>query len=114
MTQYFFTITQHLKPKLTNSFRIYIDSLHLGFPSRKRLFSGKIPDIVLQEGEKLIAIEFKCTAETNLLFSPEYKSDRYKEPKNLSLVPCNILELIVPQISTLGFVTKHVRDFKNL
>ena len=41
-----FTITKHLKPKLANSFCIYVDSLHLGFPSTKGLFSGKIPDIV--------------------------------------------------------------------
>ena len=44
-----FIITEHLKPKLANSFRIYVESLHLGFPSPKGLFSGKIPDIVLQQ-----------------------------------------------------------------
>ena len=93
---------------------MYVDSLHLGFPSPKGLFSGKIPDIVLQQGEKLIVIELTCPAETNLLSSREYKSNRYKELKNLSLVPCNDLELILLEISTLGFVTKHVREFKNL
>ena len=108
-----FTITEHLKPKLANSFCIYVDSLHLGFPSPKGLFSGKIPDIVLQQGEKLIVIELTCPAETNLLSSREYKSNRYKELKNLSLVPCNDLALILLEISTLGFATKHVRDFKN-
>ena len=45
-----FTITEHLKPKLANSFCIYVDSLHPEFPSPKGLFSGKIPDIVLQQG----------------------------------------------------------------
>ena len=109
-----FTITEHLKPKLANSFRIYVDSLHLGFLSQKELFSGKIPDIVLQQGKKLIVIELTCPAQTNLLSSREYKSDRYKELKNLSLVPCNDLELILFEISALGFVTKHVKDFKNL
>ena len=96
-----FTITEHLKPKLANSFCIYVDSLHLGFPSPKRLFSGKIPDIVLHQGEKLIAIELTCPAETNLLSSREYKSNRYKELKNLSLVPCNDIVLILLEISTL-------------
>ena len=109
-----FTITEHLKPKSANSFRIYVDSLHLGFLSQKELFPGKIPDIVLQQGKKLIVIELTCPAETNLLSSREYKSDRYKELKNLSLVPCNDLELILFEISASGFVTKHVRDFKNL
>ena len=107
-----FTITEHLKPKLANSFCVYVDSLHLGFPSPKGLFSGKISDIVLQQGEKLIVIELTCLAGTNLLSSREYKSNRYKELKNLSLVPCNDLELILLEILTLGFVTKHVRDFK--
>ena len=110
----FFTITEHLTPKLANSFRIYVDSLHLGFLSQKELFPGKIPDIVLQQGKKLIVIELTCPAKTNLLSSREYKSDRYKELKNLSLVPCNDLELMLFEISALGFVTKHVRDFKNL
>ena len=109
-----FTITEYLKPKLANSFCIYVDSLHLGFPSPKGLFSGKIPDIVLQQGEKLIVIELTCPAETNLLSSREYKSNRYKELKNLSLVPCNDLELILLEISILGFVTKHFRKFKEL
>ena len=114
MDSILFSITEHLKPKLANSFCIYVDSLHLGFPSPKGLFSGKIPDIVLQQGEKLIVIELTCPTETNLLSSREYKSNHYKELKNLSLVPCNDLELILLEISTLGFVTKHVREFKNL
>ena len=80
----------------------------------KTLFSGKIPDIVVQQGKKLIVIELTCPDKTNLLSSREYKSDRYKELKNLSLVLCNDLEHILLKTSALGFVTKHVRDFKNL
>ena len=79
----------------------------------KTLFSGKIPDIVVQQGKKLIVIELTCPDKTNLLSSREYKSDHYKELKNLSLVLCNDLELILLEISTLGFVSKHVREFKN-
>ena len=109
-----FIITEHLKPKLANSSCIYVDSLQLGIPSLKELFSGKIPDIVLQQGEKLIVIELTCPTEANLLSSREYKSSCCKELKNLSLVPCNDLELILLYISTLGFVTKQVREFKNL
>ena len=71
-----FTINEHLKPKLANSFRIYVDPLHLGFPSPRGLFSGKVPDIILQHGKKLLVIELTYPAETNLLSSPEYKSDR--------------------------------------
>ena len=71
-----FTINEHLKPKLANSFRIYVDPLHLGFPSPKGLFSGKEPDIILQHGKKLLVIELTYPAETNVLSSPEYKSDR--------------------------------------
>ena len=80
----------------------------------KTLFSGKIPDIVVQQGKKLIVIELTCPDKINLLSSREYKSDRYKELKNLSLVLCNDLEHILLKTSALGFVTKHVRDFKNL
>ena len=109
-----FTITEHLKPKLANRFCIYVDFLHLEFPSPKGLLSAKIPDIVLQQGEKLIVIELTYPAETNLLSSCEYKSNHYKELKNLSLVSCNDLEFVLLEISTLGFVTKHVREFKNL
>ena len=71
-----FAINEHLKPKLANSFRIYVDPLHLGFPSPKGLFSGKEPDIILQHGKKLLVIELTYPAETNVLSSPEYKSDR--------------------------------------
>ena len=51
-----FTATKHLKPKLT-SFCIYANFLHLGFPSQKGLFSGKMPDMDLQQGKKLMVIE---------------------------------------------------------
>ena len=57
--------------------------------------------------------ELTCPAETGLLPSREYKADRYKELKNLSLVPCNALELILLEISALGFVNEHVKHFKN-
>ena len=62
----------------------------------------------------LIVIELTCRAETNLLSSRECKSDRYKELKNLCLVPCNDLQLILLEISVLGFESERVRDFKNL
>ena len=52
-----FTIFEHLKPKLANSFQIYVDSLYLELSSPMGLFSGKIPDIVLQQRKKLIFIE---------------------------------------------------------
>ena len=109
-----FTIAEHLKPKLANSFCIYVDPLRLRFPSPKGLFSGKIPDIVREQGKKLTMIELTCSAETNLLSSREYKFNRYKELQNLFIVPCNDLELILLEVSALGFVTKHVRDFKNV
>ena len=59
-------------------------------------------------------IELTCPAETNLLSSREYKFDCYKELQNLFIVPCNDLELILLEISALGFVRKDVRDFKNV
>ena len=62
----------------------------------------------------LIVIELTCRAETNLLSSRECKSDRYKDLKNLCLVPCNDLQLILLEISVLGFESERVRDFKNL
>ena len=47
-----FTITEYLKPKIANSYRIYVESLHLEFPPPKRPFSVKIPDILRQHGDK--------------------------------------------------------------
>ena len=64
--------------------------------------------------KKLTAIELTCPAGTNLISSRECKSEHYKELKNLSLVPCNGLELFLLEILALGFVTKHVRDFNFL
>ena len=93
---------------------MYVDSLHLGFPSLKGLFSGKLTDIVLQQRKTLIVIKFTCRAETNLLSSREYKTDCYKELKNLSLFPCNDLKFILLEISALCFLTKHVKDFKTI
>ena len=55
------------------------------YPSPKGLFSGKIPDIVQQQGKKLVIIELRCPAETNFLSFREYKSDRYKE-----LISCSL------------------------
>ena len=81
----FLKMNEHLKAKLANSFRIYVDSLHLRFSSLKGIFCGKIPDIVLQQGKNVIFIERTSPAETKLIV--------IKEPKNLSLILCNELEL---------------------
>ena len=66
-----FTITEYLKSKLANSFHIYVNSLRLALPWPKGLFSGKIPDIVFQQGNKLIATELTCPNEMNILSSRE-------------------------------------------
>jgi hypothetical protein len=109
-----FTITEHLKPRLADNTSIFVDSLSLDYPSPKGLFSGKVPDIVLIQGDKIIVVELTCPFETNLLSSRNYKAERYKELKQLSLVPCNELDLVLVEISSLGFVTKKGKDFKNL
>ena len=108
-----FTIAGHWKSKLAKSFSLFFYPPRFGFPLPKELFCGNIPDIILQEGKKLIT-ELTCPAETGLLSPREYKADRYKELKNLSLVPCNALELILLEISALDFVNEHVKHFKNL
>ena len=86
-----YNLTLHLKQNLANSFCTYVNSFHFGFPLPKELLSGKIPDIVLQLGKKLNAIELTCLAKANLLSPHEYKADRFKELQDLSLAPCNDL-----------------------
>lgn len=87
---------------------MYGDSLQLG------LSKVLLPDIVLKQGKKLFVIELISPAETNLLPSREYKAHCYKKLKNWLIVPCNDLELILLEISALGFVTNYVKDFKNV
>ena len=108
-----FTISEYLKSAASNNYTIFIDCNALNYPTPNQ-FLNKRPDIILQNEHQIIVIELTCPFETNLKSSREYKANKYKDLKDLLLVPCDDLKLILLEISSLGFVSKDISEFKKL
>ena len=71
------------------------------------------PDIAIETRDTLTVIELTCPYETNTTKSREYKETRYKEIKSELLTPPSNFQLIFLEVTSLGFVTKNIKTFRN-
>ena len=69
------------------------------------------PDIVILERHQITIIELTCPFETNFNKSHKYKARRYNNLRNTLITPCAQFNLILLEISTLGFVGKTIKTF---
>ena len=72
------------------------------------------PDIVLVTSLKMYIIELTICFETNLKKSREYKSTRYQYLAENVFDKTKDIELILVEISSLGFYTEDIVSFKDL
>ena len=69
------------------------------------------PDIVILERCRITVIELTCPFETNFNKWHEYKARRYKNLRNVLITPRAQFNLILLEISTLGFIGKTIKTF---
>ena len=69
--------------------------------------------IVIETRDTLTVIEIACRYETNTTKSLEYKETRYKKIKSELLTPQSNFQLIFLEVTSLCFVTKPIKTFRN-
>ena len=69
------------------------------------------PDIVILEKRPITTIELTCPFETNFNKSHEFKARRYNNLRNALITPRAQFNLILLEISTLGFAGKTIKTF---
>ena len=82
-------------------------------PQQNDLLHRARPDIAIETKDTLTVIELTCPYETNSTKSREYKETRYKEIKSELLTPPSNFQLIFLEVTSLGFVTKNIKTFRN-
>ena len=69
--------------------------------------------IAIETRDTLTVIELACRYETNTKKSLEYKETRYKKIKSELLTPQSNFQLIFLEVTSLCFVTKPIKTFRN-
>lgn len=72
------------------------------------------PDIIIEERDRITVIELTCPYETNLKSSREYKLKRYENLRNELVTPVQDFEIILLEVSSLGFVTEESKRFRTV
>ena len=67
--------------------------------------------MVILERRRITIIELTCLFETNFSKSHEYKARRYNNLRNALITPRAQFNLILFEISNLGFVGKAIKTF---
>ncbi len=105
-------IVYYLSSIITNTRRLYADLP--GHEGTDNLFtSNKRPDLVFGTVSKIYIIELTVCFETNLISSRDYKISRYAHLKENCIEQNKEVELIFIELSSLGFYTENINDFKN-
>ena len=94
-------------------FKSRLQSLTTTGPQQNDLSHRARPDIAIEIRDTLTVIELACPYETNTTKSREYKETRCKEIKSELLMPPSNFQLILLEVTSLGFVTKNVKTFRN-
>ena len=114
------TIMNNLITFTSEDFKIYADIN--GFVSSNALFKSSRPnepnaemyrqrsDIVILENCRITIIELTCPFETNFNKSHEFKARRYNNLRNALITPRAQFNLILREISTLGFCRKNDKN----
>ena len=99
--------------KTATLFKSRQQSLTTTGPQQNDLLHRARPDIAIETRDTLTVIELTCPYKTNTTKSCEYKETRYKEIKSELLTPPSNFQLIFLEVTSLGFVTKNIKTFRN-
>ena len=85
-----------------------------GYRNTFELFHRLRPDVAIVTATEVIIVELTCCFETNLQKSREYKIERYRNIGDDLIDQSKKLRKVFIEISSLGFHTKQINDFKLL
>ena len=87
-----------------HGFTVYIDLD--GYANPWQLFNGYRPDVVIFKGGKITVVELTICFETNVIKSREFKKNKYSTLNKNVTVEVSDFNLILLEITTLGFYAK--------
>ena len=82
-----------------------------GYPNPGECFGSQRPDIVIINGKELIVIELSVCYETRTEEARNFKKRRYQSFKSDLSIEWEKLNIIYVEITTLGFVSRNIKDF---
>ena len=93
-------------------FKIYADLQGYRCPSE--LFQLFRPDVVVTKNDTIYVIELTCCFETNTEKSRNYKMGKCNQIERDCLLTFRHFKKIFVRITTLGHITKHIKQLKRL
>ena len=108
------TLLHHLRRVASEEIEIFADCPDCGLKCTSNLFENLRPDIVVRHKQDFYVIELTVPYETNWKIARRRKQDKYRDLRTQLLVPCEKFKVITLEITTLGFVTKNIRQFRRL
>ena len=93
---------------------IFADCPDCGLKCTSNSFENLRPDIVVRHERDVYVIELTVPYETNCKIARRRKQGKYPGLRSRLLVGCEEFKVITLEITTLGFVTKNVRQFREL
>ena len=82
-----------------------------GYPNPGEFFGSQRPDIVIINGKEVIVIELSVCYETRTKEARNFKKRRYQNLKSDLSIEWEKLNIIHVEITTLGFVSRNIKDF---
>ena len=108
------TLLHHLRRVASEEIEIFADCPDCGLKCTSNLFENLRPDIVVRHKQDFYVIELTVPYDTNCKIARRRKQDKYRDLRTQLLVPCEKFKVITLEITTLGFVTKNIRQFRRL
>ena len=108
------TLLHHLRRAATEDIEIFADCVDCGLKCTSNLFETLRPDIVIRCKREFYVIELTVPYETNSKIARKRKQDKYRDLRSQLLVPCEKFKVLTLEFTTLGFVTKNIRQFRRL
>ena len=82
-----------------------------GYPNPGECFGSQRPDIVIINGKEVIVIELSVCYETRTEEERNFKKRHYQNLKSDLSIEWEKLNIIYVEITTLGFVSRNIKDF---
>ena len=82
-----------------------------GYPNPGECFGSQRPDIVIINGKEVIVIELSVCYEIRTEEARNFKKRRYQNLKSDLSIKWEKLSIIYEEITTLGFVSRNIKDF---
>ena len=104
------TIARFLSvPANSRGMKLFVDLD--GYPNPGECFGSQRLDIVIINGKEVIVIELSVCYETRTEEARNFKKRRYQNLKSDLSIECEKLNIIYVGITTLGFVSRNIKDF---